>query len=89
LLVLSVVCTPAAAAMRVTASPALVPVLSVAFAVTATVGGTLLELGSAGVPISPYVTTISFAIYLVCRGIGAARQRRGWAGRNLQPVPVG
>jgi zinc/manganese transport system permease protein len=78
LLVLSVVCTPAAAAMRVTASPALVPVLSVAFAVTATVGGTLLELGSASVPISPYVTTISFAIYLACRGIGALRLRRGW-----------
>lgn len=73
LLVLSVVCTPAAAALRVTASPVLVPVLSVGFAVTATVGGTLLELGSDGVPISPYVTTISFLIYAVCRLVGAAR----------------
>jgi zinc/manganese transport system permease protein len=81
LLVLSVVCTPAAAAMRVTASPVLVPLLSVAFAVTAMVGGTLLELGST-LPISPYVTTISFLIYLVCRGIGAARMRRGWAVRR-------
>lgn len=81
LLVLSVVCTPAAAAMRVTASPALVPLLSVVFAVVATVGGTLLELGSASVPISPYVTTISFAIYLGCRMIGAVRTRRGWAHR--------
>jgi zinc/manganese transport system permease protein len=79
LLVLSVVCTPAAAALRVTASPALVPVLSVIFAVTATVGGTLLELGSYSVPISPYVTTISFLIYLACRAIGAVRSRRGWA----------
>lgn len=78
LLVLSVVCTPAAAAMRVTASPALVPVLSVVFAVVSMVGGTLLELGSYSVPISPYVTTISFLIYLVCRGIGALRGRRGW-----------
>jgi zinc/manganese transport system permease protein len=77
LLVLSVVCTPAAAAMRVTASPVLVPVLSVLFAVTATVGGTLLELGSYSVPISPYVTTISFTIYAVCRGIGAFRTRHG------------
>jgi zinc/manganese transport system permease protein len=81
LLVLSIVCTPAAAAMRVTASPAVVPLLSVAFAVTAVVGGILLELGSASVPISPYVTTISFAIYLVCRGVGAVRLRRGWAPR--------
>jgi zinc/manganese transport system permease protein len=85
LLVLSIVCTPAAAAMRVTASPVLVPVLSVAFAVTAMVGGTLLELGSS-VPISPYVTTISFLIYVVCRVIGAVRTRRGWVGRR--PVTV-
>jgi zinc/manganese transport system permease protein len=81
LLVLSIVCTPAAAAMRVTASPVLVPVLSVLFAVTATVGGTLLELGSYSVPISPYVTTISFAIYAICRVIGAVRTRRGWVER--------
>jgi zinc/manganese transport system permease protein len=37
------------------------------------VGGILLELGSDGIPISPYVTTISFAIYLVCRLAGRAR----------------
>jgi zinc/manganese transport system permease protein len=72
LLVLSIVVTPAAAAMRVTSSPTLVPLLSVAFAVVAMVGGTLLELGSY-VPISPYVTTISFVIYLVCRIVGALR----------------
>jgi zinc/manganese transport system permease protein len=72
LLVLSVVCTPAAAAMRVTASPVLVPLLSVAFAVTSLVGGILLALGSS-VPISPYVTTVSFAIYVGCRMIGATR----------------
>lgn len=83
LLVLSVVCTPAAAAMRVTASPVLVPVLSVLFAVSATLGGTLLELGSYSVPISPYVTTISFAIYAVCRVIGALRSRRGWTSRAV------
>lgn len=83
LLVLSVVCTPAAAAMRVTASPVLVPLLSVLFAVTATVGGTLLELGSYSVPISPYVTTISFTIYAVCRVVGAIRTRRGWTTRAV------
>ena len=81
LLVLSVISTPAAAAMRVTASPVLVPLLSVTFAVTATVGGTLLELGSLNIPISPYVTTISFLIYVVCRAVGATRTKRGWSPR--------
>jgi zinc/manganese transport system permease protein len=38
------------------------------------VGGILLALGSS-VPISPYVTTISFLIYLVCRLAGARRER--------------
>jgi zinc/manganese transport system permease protein len=82
LLVLSIVCTPAAAAMQVTASPTLVPALSVVFAVTAMVGGTLLELGGT-IPISPYVTTISFAIYAVCRVLGMLRLRRGWTPRAL------
>jgi zinc/manganese transport system permease protein len=88
LLVLTIVSTPAAAAMRVTASPVLVPVLSVAFAVTAMVGGILLELGSYSVPISPYVTTISFTIYLVCRVIGAGRSRRGWTSRRARLTPT-
>jgi zinc/manganese transport system permease protein len=70
--------------MRVTASPVTVALLSVAFAVTSTVGGTLLALGG-NLPISPYVTTIAFAIYLVCRLIGAVRARRGWAYR---PAPA-
>ncbi|MET7398913.1 metal ABC transporter permease [Dactylosporangium sp. NPDC005572] len=77
LLVLSVVCTPAAAAMRITASPLLVTALSVVFAVGSVVGGILLSLGSS-IPISPYVTTISFLIYIVCRIAGARRHRRGW-----------
>jgi zinc/manganese transport system permease protein len=80
LLVLSLLVTPAAAAMRVTASPFLTPLLSVLFAVTSVVGGILLALGG-GLPISPYVTTISFLIYLVCRVIGARKERRGDSGR--------
>jgi len=70
LLVLSLLVTPAAAAMRVTARPVLTPLLSVAFAVVSVVGGILLAIGG-GLPISPYVTTISFAIYFVCRVVGA------------------
>lgn len=80
LLVLSLLITPAAAATRVSASPVMVPVLSVVFAVTSAVGGILLALGGS-VPISPYVTTVSFVIYVVCRVLGDARTRRGWARR--------
>ncbi|MFT4123694.1 MAG: metal ABC transporter permease [Microbacteriaceae bacterium] len=76
LLVLSLLVTPAAAAMRVSASPVLTPLLSVAFALTAAVGGILLAIGG-GLPISPYVTTISFLIYVLCRALGARRARRG------------
>ncbi|MEO7147595.1 MAG: metal ABC transporter permease [Terrimesophilobacter sp.] len=72
LLVLALLVTPAAAAMRVTASPLLTPLLSVAFALVAMVGGILLAIGG-GLPISPYVTTISFLIYLVCRVVGSRR----------------
>jgi zinc/manganese transport system permease protein len=66
--------------MRVTASTFWVPVLAIVFAELAVTGGILLALG-ARVPISPYVTTISFTIYLICRGVGAVRQRRGWSRR--------
>lgn len=81
LLVLSLLVTPAAAAMRVTASPLLTTVLSVVFAVTSVVGGILLALGG-GLPISPYVTTISFLIYVVCRIIGSRRAKAGTADRR-------
>jgi zinc/manganese transport system permease protein len=74
LLVLSVVCTPAAAAMRVTAAPGLVTVLSVVFATVSVVGGILLSLPSS-IPISPYVTTIAFLIYLGCRVVRFVQDR--------------
>ncbi|MFM2184983.1 MAG: hypothetical protein RIS55_631 [Actinomycetota bacterium] len=74
LLVLSLLVTPAAAALRVTSSPKLAPVLSVAFALTSAVGGILLAIGG-GLPVSPYITTVSFLIYLVCRGIAMAKNR--------------
>ncbi|MEU9344113.1 metal ABC transporter permease [Streptomyces sp. NPDC048278] len=83
LLVLSLLVTPAAAAARVTASPVLLPALSVLFAVVSIEGGILLALGSS-IPISPYVTTISFAVYLGCRVVGGYRTRRWGAGR---PAP--
>ncbi len=56
LLVLSVLVPPAAAALRVSSSPVVVPVLSVTFATVSLVGGILLALG-ASVPISPLPST--------------------------------
>ena len=79
LLVLSLLVTPAAAALRVSSSPLLVPILSVCFAVVSTVGGILLALGGS-IPISPYVTTISFAIWVVCTLIARVRRRVETAG---------
>lgn len=57
--------------------------LSVVFATTSTVGGILLALAGR-IPISPYVTTISFLIYLVCWGIGSWRKRKGRNGRRVE-----
>ena len=71
---LALLVTPAASALRVTASPVLAPVLSAGFGVMAAVGGILLALGGS-LPISPYITTISFLTYLVCRLVGGTRDR--------------
>lgn len=80
LLVLSLLITPAAAATRVSASPLWVPILSVLFAEVSAIGGILLALG-ASVPISPYITTISFLIYVGCRWAGRRRRLHGWVRR--------
>lgn len=74
LLVLALLVTPAAAALRLSSSQLWVPILSVLFALVAMVGGILLALGGA-LPISPYVTTISFLIYLIARTIAFTRSR--------------
>jgi len=75
LLVLSLLVTPAAAAMRVTSSQFVGPLLAVLFAVTAAVGGMLLSLGSF-LPVSPFITTVSFAIYIICFVIQRINQRK-------------
>lgn len=74
LLVLALLITPAAAAMNLTVAPARTVVLSVVFAELSMVGGILLALGGS-IPISPYVTTISFAIWLLTRVIRGIRER--------------
>ncbi|WP_083390945.1 metal ABC transporter permease [Parafrankia soli] len=80
LLVLAIVCTPGAAATMVTARRGLAAALSVLFATASTVGGILLALGGT-LPISPYITTLSFACYLGCRAFAAVRNRRSRRGR--------
>ncbi|CAO1654392.1 Zinc/manganese transport system permease protein [Salinibacterium sp. NYA9b] len=76
LLVMALLVTPAAAAMQVSSSPRLVPVLSMIFGFVSATGGVLLAIGGS-LPISPYITTISFLIYLVCRVVGARRAHGG------------
>ncbi|MFZ8756516.1 metal ABC transporter permease [Microbacterium sp. HMH0099] len=74
LLVMALLVTPAAAAMRVASGPLAVPVLAALFGFVSAVGGILLAVAGT-LPVSPYITTISFAIYLVCRLVGARRDR--------------
>ena len=85
LLVLALLVTPAAAALRVSSSPLVVPLLSMLFGFVSAVGGILLALGGS-LPISPYITTISFLIYIVCRIVGARKAAGGRASarRSLQ-----
>ncbi|GGH59288.1 metal ABC transporter permease [Rothia aerolata] len=81
LLVLALLITPAAAALQITASPVKALIWSVIFAELAIVGGILLALAGS-LPISPYVTTISFLIYIICKIIGLARRRFSSSGRR-------
>jgi zinc/manganese transport system permease protein len=74
LLVLALLVTPAAAALRVATSPLVVALLASLFGLVSAVGGILLAIAGS-LPISPFITTISFLIYLVCRIVGAARPR--------------
>lgn len=74
ILVLSVMIAPGAAAARVTASPLLATVLAVLFAEAALVGGAVLSLAP-GLPVSGYVATLSFVIYVGCRVVARLRGR--------------
>lgn len=72
LLVMSLLITPAAAAARVVSRPAAATVTSVLFAELAAVGGIVLSLAP-GVPVSVFVATISFLIYVICWLVGRRR----------------
>lgn len=74
LLVMALLVTPAAAAMRIASGPWSVPLLAALFGFVSAVGGILLAIAGT-LPVSPYITTVSFLIYLVCRLAGRRRGR--------------
>lgn len=74
LLVMSLLIVPGAAAVQVSSNPVTTVILAVIFAEVSAVGGLLLSLAP-GLPVSVFVTTISFIIYLVCRLTGWLRGR--------------
>lgn len=75
LLVLSLLVVPSAAALKISVRPLAVVLFSMGFALVSAVGGIMLAIMGT-VPISPYITTISFLIYLVCLWIGRGRRIR-------------
>jgi zinc/manganese transport system permease protein len=76
MLVLSLAITPAAAAQRWSPNPITVTVLSVGFAFVAADGGILASLASTTIKPSVFVTSISFAIYVISRVLGPRFSRR-------------
>ena len=93
LLVMALLVTPAAAAMRIATGPVSVPLLAAVFGFVSAVGGILLAIAGT-LPVSPYITTISFVIYVVCRVIGsraaiAVHAHRASAMRSPDQRPIG
>lgn len=83
LLLMALLVTPGAAAVQVTSRPAVAVLLSGAFAILAAVGGVILSLAP-GLPVSVFVTSLSFVIYLVCRAIGTVKSKRIQARREVR-----
>ena len=77
LLILTLLITPGATAERITAAPSRAIAFSVAIAVLSVVGGIFLSL-AINLPVSVFVTSLSFSLYLVARLAG----RRLTAGRR-------
>jgi zinc/manganese transport system permease protein len=75
LLILTLVVTPAAAATRLSARPSTVVALSICAALLAAEGGVLASL-EWNAPASFFVSTISFAVYVVARLVGGRRRGR-------------
>jgi len=79
LLVLTLLITPAAAAQKLSARPAVAALLSLAIAFVCTMGGVIASLATP-YPASFYVATLSFLAYLGARVAGSRRVARRPAG---------
>jgi zinc/manganese transport system permease protein len=85
LLILTLLITPGATAERLTPRPGQATLYSVAVALFCTIGGILLALLT-NAPVSVFVTSLSFACYLVARfAVGPALQSRGPRGIVAEP----
>ena len=88
LLILTLLITPGAAAERLTAKPGRAMAYSIGIALFCVLGGILLALGS-NVPVSVFVTSLSFISYLTARfvvgpvSIGREGRRRSVAERTI------
>jgi zinc/manganese transport system permease protein len=72
LLILTLLITPGASAERLTAAPGRAITLSIGIALVSVVGGIVLSL-ALNLPVSVFVTTLSFACYLLARGVVGPR----------------
>ena len=84
LLVLSLLVVPSAAALRLSSRPLTVVLLSSGMAVVSAVGGIMIAI-TGTVPISPYITTLSFLFYVACLLIG--RRRGATSARQAERSP--
>jgi zinc/manganese transport system permease protein len=93
LLILTLLITPGAAAERLTAKPGRAMAYSIGIALFCVLGGILLALGS-NVPVSVFVTSLSFISYLTARflvgpaWIGREGRRRSVSERTFVEPPV-
>jgi zinc/manganese transport system permease protein len=93
LLILTLLITPGAAAERLTAMPGRAAAYSVGIALSCVLGGILLALAS-NIPVSVYVTSLSFLWYLAARfligprAIAREGQRRSVAAQTITEPPA-
>ncbi|MDO4927844.1 MAG: metal ABC transporter permease [Corynebacterium sp.] len=74
LLLMALLITPGAAAIQLTSNPAAMVAISTVIAVSCASLGLILSLAP-GLPVSVFITSLSFGCYLVCRFIGWRRNR--------------
>jgi zinc/manganese transport system permease protein len=91
LLVLSLAITPAAAAQRLSASPFMVTLLSVAIAIVSAEGGLLLSFQFDTVKPSVLIVALSFAFYVAARLVGPSvmARRRARLAVTIADGPLG